>query len=311
MLSRRIVRVKVMQLLYNLQADKQLGASDLQGIYRKGVNQTYDLFLFSLYVVLKTTRIALEEEERRKAKLLPKDEDRNFTPKLYQNPLIQELENSEHFTSIIEKKNFAALVDGDLVRQIYRKFAKEEVYREYVYSESGDKEHRKALLDLFRFMRKSEVFEELLESNYSNWEDDKSLVVGAVKKVVKALPGQPDDFLKEHYPDEETWKEFGEQLLQLTIEEDSELRKTISPTLKNWDEDRLNTVDNILIKMALCEMLHFPTIPTTVTINEYMEISKDYSTARSKDFLNGILDKLAGDLREKGMIKKKGRGLKG
>lgn len=300
-----------MQLLYNLQADKQLGASDLQGIYRKGVNQTYDLFLFSLYVVLKTTRIALEEEERRKAKLLPKDEDRNFTPKLYQNPLIQELENSEHFTSIIEKKNFAALVDGDLVRQIYRKFAKEEVYREYVYSESGDKEHRKALLDLFRFMRKSEVFEELLESNYSNWEDDKSLVVGAVKKVVKALPGQPDDFLKEHYPDEETWKEFGEQLLQLTIEEDSELRKTISPTLKNWDEDRLNTVDNILIKMALCEMLHFPTIPTTVTINEYMEISKDYSTARSKDFLNGILDKLAGDLREKGMIKKKGRGLKG
>ncbi len=299
-----------MQLLYNLQADKDLKASDLQGIYRKGVNQTYDLFLFSLYVVLKTTRIALEEEERRKAKLLPKDEDRNFTPKLYQNPLIQELENSEHFTSIIEKKNFAALVDGDLVRQIYRKFAKEEVYREYVNSETGDKEHRKALLDLFRFMRKSEVFEELLESNFSNWEDDKSLVIGAVKKVVKALPGQPDDFLKEHYPDEETWKEFGEQLLQLTIEENSELRKTINPALKNWDEDRLNTVDNILIKMALCEMLHFPTIPTTVTINEYMEVSKDYSTARSKDFLNGILDKLAGDLREKGMIKKKGRGLK-
>ncbi len=299
-----------MQLLYNLQADKELKASDLQGIYRKGVDQTYDLFLFTLYVVLKTTRIALEEEERRKAKLLPKDEDRDFTPKLYQNPLIQELENSEHFTAIIEKKNFAALVDGDLVRQIYRKFAKEEVYREYVYSDSGDKEHRKALLDLFRFMRKSEVFEELLESNFSNWEDDKSLVIGAVKKVVKALPGQPDDFLKSHYPDEETWKDFGERLMKLTIEEDSELRKTINPALKNWDEDRLNTVDNILIKMALCEMLHFPTIPTTVTINEYMEVSKDYSTARSKDFLNGILDKLAGDLREKGMIKKKGRGLK-
>jgi len=299
-----------MQLLYNLQADRQLKPAELPGIYRKGVEQTFELLLFTLYVFLKTTRIALEEKERRKAKLLPKEEDKNYTPKLYENPLIQELENSEWFTDTIEKHKFSDRVDTDLVREIYRKFAREEVYRDYLNSKSDIKGHRKALLDLFRFMRKSEVFDELLESNYSNWEDDKSLVIGAVKKAVKALPGQADDYLNSFYPDEDTWKDFGERLLELTIEEDDKLRKIINPALKNWDEDRLNNIDNILIKMAVGEMLHFPTIPTTVTINEYMEVSKDYSTSRSKDFINGILDKLAGDLREKGLIKKDERGLK-
>lgn len=309
MLSRRIVRVKVMQLLYSLNADRKLNPKEVIDNYKKGVEDSYELLLFTVYALVKITRVALEEEERRKAKLLPNDEDKSFVPKLYDNPLIKELEDSPYLTQIIEKKNFAASADTDLIRQIYRKYAKQDSYKEYVYSASDITSHRKALLDLFRFVRKNDIFEELVESRFSHWEDDKSLIIGAVKKIVKALPSGKGDLLKEFYPDEDTWKDFGLFLLEKTIQEDRELRQTLSPALKNWDEDRLTAIDNILLKMALCEFMFFPSIPTTVTINEYMEVAKLYSTARSKDFINGLLDRLTGDLEEMGKLNKEGRGL--
>lgn len=311
MLSRRIVRVKVMQLLYSLNSDRKLKPNEVIENYKKGVEDSYELLLFTVYALVKITRIALEEEERRKAKLLPGEDDKNFVPKLYDNPLIKELEESSYLTKIVEKNKFANSADTDLIRQIYRKYAKQDSYKEYVYSNSDTIEsHRKGLLDLFRFVRKNDIFEELVESRFSHWEDDRSLIIGAVKKIVKALPSGKDDLVKEFYPDEDTWKDFGLFLLEKTIEEDRELRHTLNPALKNWDEDRLTTIDNILLKMALCEFMFFPSIPTTVTINEYMEVAKLYSTARSKDFINGLLDRLTGDLEEMGKLNKVGRGLK-
>ncbi len=309
MLSRRNVRIKVMQLLYSLSSDEKLTPSVLTQLYKRGVDKSFELLLFTLYLLMRISRIALEEEEKRKKKLLPKEEDRNFTPKLYENELIASLEASDILSKTIDKKGFSTKVDTDVLREIYRKFSKTEEYKNYLNSKSDTKAHMKALLDLFRFLRKNEIFTELLEDHYSNFEDDKSLIVGSVKRVLKELPDSEGDVLSTHYPDDETWKEFGLNLLELTAEKDHEITELINPVLENWDAERLATLDTILLKMALCEMLHFPSIPTKVTINEYLEVAKNYSTAKSKDFINGILDKLLTDLTASGKIVKKGRGL--
>ena len=309
MLSRRNVRIKVMQLLYSLSSDEKLTPSVLTQLYKRGVDKSFELLLFTLYLLMRISRIALEEEEKRKKKLLPKEEDRNFTPKLYENELIASLEASDILSKTIDKKGFSTKVDADVLREIYRKFSKTEEYRNYLNSKSDTKAHMKALLDLFRFLRNNDIFTELLEDNYSNFEDEKSLIVGAVKRVLKELPDSEGDVLSSHYPDDETWKEFGLNLLGLTVEKDHEITELINPVLENWDAERLATLDMILLKMALCEMLHFPSIPTKVTINEYLEVAKNYSTAKSKDFINGILDKLLTNLTASGKIVKKGRGL--
>ena len=298
-----------MQLMYSLNSDSKLTRSLLVQLYSKGVDKSFELFLFTLYLILKITRIALEEDEKRKKKLLPKEDDLKFIPKLYENELVASLENSSTLSDIIEKKGFNTKVDTDVLREIYRKFSKTEEYKEYLDSKSDNKNHRKILLYLFRFLRNNAVFTEILEDQFSNFEDDKSLIVGSVKKVLKELPSKDEDFLKEYYPDDETWKDFGMNLLELTTENDIEISTLIKPILENWDAERLAAIDTILLKMALCEMLHFPSIPTKVTINEYLEIAKNYSTAKSKDFINGILDKLLTNLTANGTIVKKGRGL--
>ena len=310
MLSRRNVRIKVMQLLYSLKIDKQLDKKSLIDLYDKGIYKSYHLFLFTLFILIQVCKVALEEKERRKSKLLPKDEDRNFLPKLYENVLIGSLEKLKTLNEVADKYEFRELVDLDLVREIYRKYSRTEAYKNYLSRESDLKNHREILLDLFRFLRKDDVFNELLENNFSNLEDDKSLIVGAVKKVVKELPTEEKGVLKSYFPDEDTWLDFGKKLLLNSLENDEEIAGLIGPTLQNWDADRLAAVDTILIKMALVEMLHFPSIPAKVTINEYLEISKNYSTVKSKEFINGILDALYKELLDSGKIVKEGRGLK-
>ena len=147
-----------------------------------------------------------------------------------------------------------------------------------------------------------------MEDAYAEWVDDKSLIIGAIKKSLKKLPAEDNFFLK-FFPEDETIKDFGLELLEHTFEHNKALLEYIKPTLKNWDHERLAVLDMILLKMAITEFIHFPTIPTKVTLNEYVEISKTYSTPKSKDFINGILDKILQELDADGKIQKEGRGL--
>ena len=154
----------------------------------------------------------------------------------------------------------------------------------------------------------NESFNDLIEDHYPLWQDDKSLVLGAVKKTLKALPTD-ERFFDEYLPSDETVKDFGEKLLSKVTTNNDKLLEIIEPTLKNWDVERVAIIDMILLKMAICELMNFPTIPTKVTLNEFVDISKQYSTDKSKDFINGILDRLMKQLHDSGKIVKEGRGL--
>lgn len=305
MLSRRSVRIKAMQFLFSLSRDGDLNFDEAAKRFWGSIETTFDLYLYSLYILTGVTKCALQDRENRKTKHLPSAYDKKFTAKIHANPSISSLCENQDLLKEFKKRNFDSLENIDYYNKIYTSFAKTEEYKKYIESDNDQKEDLSILLDLYRHCRKDELFNELMEDGYPQWIDDKSVVVGSVKKTLKELPCSDSRFYDKYYPDDETVKEYGFELFKRTYEENDSLLEIIKPTLKNWDHDRVAIIDMILLKMALAEFLHFETIPTTVTLNEYLEVSKMYSTAKSKDFINGILDRLKNDLEEKNMIKKK------
>lgn len=309
MLSRRSVRVKVMQLLYMLNRDESLALSELQNVYKDGIWKAFELYIYHLYLTLRVAQYAEKDAANRVAKLVPNEQDKVFKPILSTNASTQSLANHVDFLNLVSKYKANEGIDDDHIRSLYNAFVETDEYKAYLGLEAPtDGDHGKIFLELYRFLSTHDLFLDMTEDRYNNWADDESLVMGAMKKTLKAMP-LSGAFYQEHEPSDETVREFGAELLTRTAQEDAALLNEIQPMLKNWDADRVAILDMIMLKMALCELLHFPTIPTKVTLNEFVEISKSYSTDKSKEFINGILDRLMKKLLEEGRIVKEGRGL--
>jgi transcription antitermination protein NusB len=309
MVSRRSIRVKVMQLLYSLDRDPGVSQKEILQRYSQSVDMAYESLLFNLYLMLEITHFAVVDRDARHAKHRPEPDDPLWNAKLYENELIQSLVQNKTLRTYFDKRNFKSKVDQELIQKMYNSFSKLPEYRTYIFGEIDEAGQREYLLDIYRDLRKNDLFEEMVDDQYPFWQEDKSLVIGALKKIFKQLPSPNEKFFEEYIPDKDTVIDFGQRLIALTMEQAEDLEKLIEPTLKNWDMERLAVLDVILIKMALVEFLYFPTIPTKVTLDEYVDISKEYSTPKSKDFVNGILDRLMKSLLEEGKIKKEGRGL--
>jgi len=309
MLSRRSVRVKVMQLLYSLDRDESLTTKEVVKVYTDNIDHSYELFLFSLYLMFRIAELSVSDAKKRKAKHLPNDYDKAFTDKLFENPLIQDIHNNKVLQKKWESLDFSKKVNDDYIQKIYDEFSKLPSYKEFITVDNDNAITLELLLEMFRFNRQNEYFNETMEDAYFNWVDDKSLVVGSVKKYFKSLPSENNNSFKDFFPEDETVKEFGLNLLKKTIKGKKKMMEHIVPVLENWDHERLAVVDTILLQMAMCEFFDFPTIPCKVTLNEYVELAKNYSTVKSKEFVNGILDKLMTQLTEEGKIVKEGRGL--
>jgi len=310
MLSRRNVRVKVLQTLYAKNRDESMSSKETLKMYNDKIDESFDLLLFSLYSVLNIAKVAVEDNLKRKSKHLPTEIDKIFEPKLWENIMVQSLFKNHEIIKEFDKKSFAQKVDKDQLNKIYYDFSKDEVYINFISNpQSTDEEVLEILLELFRFCRKNELFIEIIEDGFPNWEDDKSLIIGTIKKILKAQPDDSGSFIEQYYPDNGTIKDYGLVLLEKTLNDDTQLMSIIEPVLDNWDSDRVAVVDMIIIKMAISEFVYCPSIPTKVTINEYVELSKTYSTSKSKEFVNGVLDKILKDMESKDLIKKEGRGL--
>ncbi|MBK6621461.1 MAG: transcription antitermination factor NusB [Saprospirales bacterium] len=309
MLSRRNVRIKVMQVLYSMNRDENLGLSEAMTQYRQSVNRSFELYLFNLWQFLQAACYSREDLARRNAKLLPTDEDRHFTAILCDNPLSRSLLENTELVKYIRAYHTEDKIDEDITRTLYSDFAKSEEYLQYLANKAaGEEEHTQILLQLYKVCTNSEVFNDRMEDFFPHL-DRRQVARRGKREENFESPPAPVDFLMEYIPPKETTQEFGETLLEQVFKQDKELLELIEPALKNWDADRVAIIDMILIKMALIELMAFPTIPTKVTINEFVEISKMYSTDKSKDFINGILDRLMKKLQKEGKILKEGRGL--
>lgn len=309
MLSRRSVRIKILQLLYSMDRDQELSFADVKKKYKGSLDESHNLFLFTVFNLYKICETAVSDESKRKTKHVPGDYDKVFTAKIFNDTNIKEILEDKAINKKMTDLGFVDIKNGDFYKKIYDEFAKTEPYKDFILNQETTQENNtEILLELFRYCRKSEYFEEVMDDKYPNWIDEKSLIVGVVKKYLKNLKNKDLSF-SQYYPDKETTHEFGQTLLVEVNKRDKDLMEMIVSVIKNWDTERLAIVDTIILKLALCEMLNFTTIPAKVTINEYVEISKIYSTEKSKEFINGILDSLMKDLSDQGKIQKEGRGL--
>lgn len=297
-----------MQVLYAINRDKALTPKSASTYYENNISESYELYLLNLLQLLKVAEYSKQDATFRVSKHLPTEEDKNFSTKIYDNNIIQMIAQSDGYNDLVQQHKLLKLVDSDVTKKLYKEFSKTSDYKEYLQKESDITDHRDVLLELYRSLTRNELFNESIDDRYSSWQEDKSLVMGAIKKTLKTEKFD-ETFYESYFPEKETVEEFGADLLYKANHFNDELEELIGPNLKNWEIDRVATLDMILIKMALCELMYFETIPTKVTINEFVEISKLYSTPRSKEFINGILDKLMKILEDDGKINKSGRGL--
>ncbi len=309
MLSRRNARVKVMQMLYASNRDNELTLDESKRQYWNKIYQSKELLLFSLYTLVQVTKISKSDFTKRQKKYLPSQEDKKFVPKLFENRIIESIDKDPRINALNKKFHFGEKIDNDLIQGIYYEFAKTDAYKSFIIEDEAENSVLNILLELFRFCRANDNFIEIIEDQYINWYDDKSIIIGTIKKVLKNLNKSNLIDIDSYDSDSETVKEFGETLLIRTFKDNDSLLEKIQPVLKNWDSDRVAIIDLILLKMALSELLAFETIPTKVTLNEYVELAKLYSTPKSKEFVNGILDTLVDSLMKSEEIVKKGRGL--
>lgn len=217
--------------------------------------------------------------------------------------------------TIRENTHFAVRDPGDpeTYYQWYKAILKpDEVYQEYLKTENPDFEaDKKICIYIYKnLLFKNDLFDAYMESNDISWSEDKHILKSMTVKTFKNIEEKDqviNPILLSHNWEED--REFFRKLFEGTVNHDKEYEKLIADKSKNWDIDRIAIMDKIILKMALCEMIHFPSIPVKVSINEYIELSKNFSTPKSKKFVNGILDVLSEELKSQGVIKKSGRGL--
>ena len=313
MLNRRHIRIKVMQALYALSQAEQPDLQKEEKFLNVSTAQMYDLYLVLVDLLTEIHAHAKDILERSQQKILATEEDRNPNLRFVNNEILVRLSENETLRSGLKKaklKNWR--LDSEYVVLIYDELIKSELYEAYMsQTETDFKTDRQFVIDMFtEFVAPNEKLYDYLEDYRITWLDDLPVVnTTLVKRLGKIKPNSPEStILPKLYKDEED-QDFARDLLRRTSHNNEEFEAEILGNTPNWDQDRIAVLDKILIKMALCEFLRFPSIPIKVTINEYLELSKEYSTPKSSIFVNGVLDRLVKKYKKEGRLNKAGRGL--
>lgn len=313
MLNRRHIRIKVMQAIFSLgevnDEDSMKGASFLLG----SMNGMYDLYLAQIALLISIHKKSIDQLKISQQKKLATEEDRNPNLKFVNNTILKSLSENKLLNETIDKKNLNFWdLDFEYVDLIFKDILKSKTYQDYMSDTNSDLHDDKFfMVDIFtEVIAPNDKLYDYFEDKRLTWTDDISVVNTYIVKAFKKFkPNKPEQyFLPDLFKDEEDL-EFGKDLYRKTIEHKADLHEEIAKRTKNWDADRLASIDGILLQMAICELQQFSSIPVKVTINEYLEIAKEYSTPKSSIFINGVLDKLVKEYRAQNMYPKSGRGL--
>lgn len=273
----------------------------------------YDLYLYLLLLLTEIrecgrTRIAI-----RKVKRLPNQEDINPNTKFVDNKVISILSINRKVAAESSKRKIAWDKDSDISQKLFAKITESEEYEAHLKSKGHDfKEDKKFISTIYRnYIAGDESLETFFEEKNIHWADDIDFVNTLVLKTIDLIPESATDNLPIAflYKDEKEDKQFARDLFEIVIEHSDETDKMIQGKTENWELERIAFMDVLLMKMAIVEFLHFPTVPVKVSLNEYIELAKQYSTPKSNVFINGILDKLLAEFKGDGRLQKEGRGL--
>lgn len=276
------------------------------------LNGIYDLYIHQMALLGYIARVALKRIEDGKGKRLPTEEDLNPNMRFVENPIIQSVLNSNDLDREEERCKPNWVDEESFVKKILAEFRQTEEYNRYMNAvEPGMKEHKEIVLFLYEnYLLNSEHLASLYEEKNLSWVTDLESVAQMVYRTLDGVTAKkPILKLVSLFRDKADDLQFCKDLFRKTIVHEKELTELVDSKTKNWEAERIASTDMLLMKMALAEFEHIPSVPTKVTMNEYIEISKEYSTPKSAVFINGVLDKALSELKRNGRIKKSGKGL--
>ena len=314
MISRRIIRTKVLQVLYAYYSSEEKSINNTEKELFFCIQKAYDLYHYLFALVIEIADYAENRIEIKKNKHQPSYDDLHPNIKFINNPVIAQLRNNKQLNTYLDQKKLSWKNDQELIKELYLLMTESEMYEEYM----NDNNHsyfndRKFIERLFnKVILVSEDLYSELEEKSIYWNDDVDFVISMITKTLKRFNefSEADMRLMPMFKDQED-RDFTKDLLRKAIINHDELRELIKEHSKNWDVERIAFMDILIMQLAIAEFLYFPTIPTKVSLNEYIELSKFYSTEKSRNFINGILDKTLKDLKQSEKINKAGRGLIG
>jgi len=314
MLTRRQIRVKVMQCIYALTLSKDDSLEKQQKFLNYSINHTYTLYLLMLSLFRELHQLAEQHIRLSSNKYLASASDSYpDKEKFVKNKLLLKIVNNEPLSKEFNRRKMKNwYLHEEYVKILFREITGSSIYEVYMKSaDSSFDTDRKLLIDLFRdVIAPNEKIYEYFEDDQLTWVDDLPLVnTFLLKRLKKLKPDHGDNFFLPKLVKDDDDLDFAKKLLVKTLLNDAFLVSEIEGKTPNWDKDRIADIDAILLKMSICEFLNFPSIPERVTINEYLEIAKEYSTPKSSIFINGILDKLVKEYKTEGKLNKTGRGL--
>lgn len=283
-----------MQTLYTvstLQTDVKPG--EPQKLLQRHFDQSKDLLQYFIFFISEVAAYAEQDSYVRSSKHLPSAEDLNVNTKISGNEVLWRIREDASLKDEWARAKPELRIDRELVRKVYAQLTETDTYKQYISTPARDKRSEKEILDLIfeDLMLPNEDFIAHIEEAYSNWDDDSDMVLQLVRTYL-AKPGSIN-FNTIISLDK---AQFARELLKAVLEKKDHLETFIFPRLKNWDAERIASLDMILMKMGVAEFLYFETIPPKVTINEYIELAKEYSTQQSGQFINGILDNIHKEL---------------
>lgn len=332
MLNRRHLRIKVLQTLFAFFSHNDKEFLWAKKELFKAIEQMYDLYIFLLLILPELKKKALYRIEENKKKYLPSEDDLHPNLKFIENSIIQILENNIELCHQSEDRKISWKNDErqELMRKMFNEIRKSEVYFEFMNNDqNGFEEDLQFTVQLFKTeIANYPLLYDFFDDRSIYWMDDIDLACSMVLKTIKKfkpetveknpinenIPANDNSEISLNsilplYKPNDDEEEFIKKLLRESIKQHDENLKIIDGLTKNWELNRIAKMDVLLMEMAITELVSFNDIPTKVTLNEYIEISKFYSTPDSNGFINGVLDKAIQQLEKEGKIKKFGRGL--
>jgi len=315
MLSRRHLRVKVMQALFAYQRSEVAELAVGEKLLNQSLAKIYDLYIHQLSLLVEVHSFAKQQIEDGKAKRMPSEEDLHPNMRFVENRVLVQLQNNPQLEKHIAARRINWAEHSELIRRIFTAFKESEDFQNYMNGEAPTyKEERRIIYKLYEdFLVENDHLQSIFEEKSMLWMNDFDQVSEFVVRTISDFKKDVDfgGTLVPMYKDEEEDRAFVIDLFRKTAINNIEYQNMIEAKLVNWDLDRIASTDILLMKMAVSEFINISSVPTKVTMNEYIEISKEYSTPKSKMFINGILDKVLFELKEQGKVKKMGKGLIG
>jgi N utilization substance protein B len=302
MISRRNIRVKVMQTLYTCTAaDGSITREEAIRFLNQHLDQSRQLFIVLIYTLTEVGRYAETDARVRASKHLPTAADKNVNIKLAGNELLWKILEHPSYQLAVKEIKPGLFMTDDWIRKLYTSLTETSVYKEYISTTLRDKKQEKEILEFVftDLMLPNEDFVNFIEEQFLHWDDDSEMMNLLMLNFLQ----KPHTYNFQEFvnPDK---RSYARDLLLAVIDKEDQCNELIQSKLQNWDPERTAALDMILMRMGICEFLYFETIPPKVTINEYIDLAKEYSTPQSGQFVNGILDSIHKDLSQQNKLHK-------